>query len=203
MYCIDPICKDYPNDAQLGFLYLYDITLCLGFIYSLAVIIDANKAEMLNASILCPISAFSAFERLSVLLFGNGMLKNHRFENDTVTEVCLLFIIGISFTQLCTTLSKFVLKVSVKLMIALSCFVDAKSTKSRTNRQRQYLLAFEAIYLCLVFYYQLKTKSWPYGYLESAGPVHYLFGRFLTLNRLRSTICSSTLASDDMFDKNR
>ena len=88
--------KDYPNEAQLGVLYLYDISLFLGFIYSLTVIIDPVKAEMLNVSILFPISAFSALERLSVLLLGNGMLKNYRFESDTVTEVCLLFVIGIS-----------------------------------------------------------------------------------------------------------
>ena len=67
--------KEYPNEAQLGVLYMYDISLCLGFIHSLAVIVDPLKAEMLNVSILFPISAFSALERLSVLLLGNGLLK--------------------------------------------------------------------------------------------------------------------------------
>ena len=109
-------------------------------------------ADTFNSALLHPVSTFSAIERTTVLLLGNGLLRNYRFDDDNFTDIGLL------------------------AFITLYSLVEAKIAKVTVSQvTRQLLMAFEIIYSVGIMYHQAKKKTWPYGYMESAGPVNFLF----------------------------
>ena len=139
--------------SNCSWLYLSEWTLLLGAVYSFLRVLGFDTfADTFNASLLHPISTFSAIERTSVLLLGNGLLRNYRFDHDNFTDIGLL------------------------TFITFYSLVEAKIAKVPVSQTtRQILIIFEMIYSVGIMHFQSKKKSWPYGYMESAGPVNFLF----------------------------
>ena len=139
--------------SNCSWLYLSEWTLLLGAVYSLLRVLGFDTfADTFNSALLHPVSTFSAIERTTVLLLGNGLLRNYRFDDDSFTDIGLL------------------------AFITLYSLVEAKIAKVTVSQvTRQLLMAFEIIYSVGIMYHQAKRKTWPYGYMESAGPVNFLF----------------------------
>merc|ERR1712123_336865 len=58
----------------------------------------------------------------------------------------------------------------------LNSLIELKSTKTPVStRNRQVLIVVEALYFSLLLNNYAQQKTWPYGFLESAGPVNFLF----------------------------
>lgn len=107
-----------------------------------------------NCAVVYPISIMCAMEQVTVSLLGNGLLQNYRLDVNN-NPMNLLLVLG----------------------IALNSFLELKSTETPVStRNRQMLLIVEALYFLLVLHNYAKQKTWPYGFLESAGPVNFLFG---------------------------
>merc|ERR1711976_961359 len=139
--------------SNCSWLYLSEWTLLLGAVYSsLRVLGFDTLANTFNSALLHPISTFSSIERTSVLLLGNGILRNNRFDDDNLADLGLL------------------------AFITLYSLVEAKIAKVPVSQvTSQLLMSFEIIYSIGIMYHQAKRKTWPYGYMESAGPVNFLF----------------------------
>ena len=80
--------------SSCSWLYLSEWTLLLGAVYSLLRVLGFDTfADTFNSALLHPVSTFSAIERTTVLLLGNGLLRNYRFDDDSFTDIGLLAFI--------------------------------------------------------------------------------------------------------------